>query len=138
MVDEPTPNCLCEPTPRVWPDTNTGTHSCLDTDEYTTFLTKRFDEVATLNQASDDARRETSLAMDVHCEQLEQTKELEAANDELENRMSALTAENKSILKGTLELTEELNAEKLSNSSLSSPCPAADARTSYHKIAFAT
>ena len=59
------------------------------------------------NQAFDDARRETLLTMDVLCEQLEQTKAL-AANDELKNRLSVLTMENESLLKRTLELTEEL------------------------------
>ena len=109
MVDEPTPNCLCEPTPpRVWPDTNdTGTQCCVDTDEHTTFVTKRFDNVATLNQAFDDALRKTSLTMDVLCEHLEETKAL-AANDELKNSLSAHTMENQSLLKRIFELTEEL------------------------------
>ena len=111
MVDEPTPSCLCEPTPpRVWPDSaDPGTQCCVDTDEYAAFLTKRFDDVTTLNQAFEDARRETSLTMDVLCEQLETTKELEAANEALQKRLSALTAENESLLQRTLELTEELS-----------------------------
>ena len=98
MVDVPTPNCLSEPTPpQVWPDTNdTGTQCCVDTDEYTVFLTKRFDDVAKLNQAFDDTRRETSLTMDVHYE-LEQINEFEAAIDEVKKRLAALTAENESL-----------------------------------------
>ena len=46
--------------------------------------------------------------MDGLCEQLEHTKELKAANDELKKRLLALTAKTESLLKRTLELTEEL------------------------------
>ena len=67
MVDEPTSNCLCEPTPPpVLPDTtDTGVQRCVDTDKYSAFLTKQFDNVDTLEKAFKEARKEASKTLDV-------------------------------------------------------------------------
>ena len=95
MVDEPTSNCLCEPTPPpVLPDTNdTGVQCCVDTDEYSAFLTKQFDNVPTLERAFNEALKEASNTLDVLCEQLEKSRALDDANEQLKQRLSTLTTE---------------------------------------------
>ena len=95
--------------PPVLPDTNdTGVQCCVDTDEYSAFLTKQFDNVAILERAFNEARREASNTLDVLCEQLEKSQALEHANEQLKQRLSTLTTENESLLKRTFELTDEL------------------------------
>ena len=69
MVTDTTtePKNLCEPTlPRVWPDTNnTSVQLRVDSDEYSAFLTKQCDNVATLEQAFKEARKPASDNLDV-------------------------------------------------------------------------
>ena len=110
MVDEATSNCLCEPTPPpVLPDTDgTGVQCCVDTDEYSAFLTKQFDNVATLERAFKEARKEASNTLDVLCEQLEKSQALEDENEQLKQRLYTLTTENGALLERTFELTDEL------------------------------
>ena len=110
MVDEPTSNCLCEPTPPpVLPDTNdTGVQCCVDADEYSAFLTQQFDNVIILERAFKEARKEASNTLDVLCEQLEKSQALEDEHEKLKHRLSTLTLENESLLKRTFEHTDEL------------------------------
>ena len=93
MVDEPTSNCLCEPTPPpVLPDTNdTGVQCSVDADEYSAFLTQQFDNVTTLERAFKEARKEASNTLDVLCEQLEKSQVLEDEHEKLKQRLSTLT-----------------------------------------------
>ena len=110
MVDEARSNCLCEPTPPpVLPDTDgTGVQCCVDTDEYSAFLTKQFDNVATLERAFKEARKGASKTLDVLCEQLEKSQALDDENEQLKQRFYTLTTENGALLKRTFELTDEL------------------------------
>ena len=110
MVDESTSNCLCEPTPPpVLPDTNdTRIQCCVDTDEYSAFLTKQFDNVVTLEQAFNEARKEASNTLDVLCEQLEKSQAREDEHEKLKQRPSTFTTENEVLLKRTFELRDEL------------------------------
>ena len=110
VVDEPTSNCLCESTPPpVLPDTDdTGVQCCVDTDKYSAFLTKQFDNVATLERAFIEARKEAPNNLDVLCEQLEKSQALEDENEHFKQRLSTLTTENEALLKRTFELTDEL------------------------------
>ena len=67
MVDEPTSNCLCEPTPPpVLADANdTGVQCCVDADQNSAFLTQQFNNVTTLERAFKEARKEASNTLDV-------------------------------------------------------------------------
>ena len=106
MVEEPTSNCLCEPTPPpVLPDTNdTGVQCYVDADEYSAFLTQQFDNVTTLERAFNEARKEASNTLDVLCEQLEKSQAIENEHEKLKQRLSTLTTENQALLKRTFEL----------------------------------
>ena len=110
MVDEPTSNSLCEPTPPpILPDTNdTGVQCSVDADQYSAFLTQQFENVTTLDRAFKEARKETSNTLDVLCEQLEKSQALEDEHQKLKQRLSTLTIENETLLKRTFELTDEL------------------------------
>ena len=110
VVDEPTSNCLCEPTPPpVLPDANdTGVQCSVDADEYSAFLTQQFENVTTLDRAFKEARKEASNTLDVLCEQLEKSQALEDEHEKLKQRLSTLTIENETLLKRTFELTDEL------------------------------
>ena len=94
-VDEPTSNCLFEPTPPpCLPDTNdTGVQCCVDTDDDSVFLTKHFDNVATLEGAFSEARNEASNTLDVLCERLDKSQPVDDANEQLKQRLFTLTTE---------------------------------------------
>ena len=110
MVDEPTSNCLCEPTPPpVLPDTNdTGIQCCVDADENSAFLTQQFDNVTIHERAFNEARKEASKTLDVLCEQLEKSQALEDEHEKLKQKLSTLTTENEALLERSFELTDEL------------------------------
>ena len=111
MVDEPTSNCLCEPTqPPVLPaDTNdTGVQCSVHAEEYSAFLTQQFDSVTTLERAFNEARKEAPNTLDILCEQLEKSQALEDEHEKLKQRLSTITIENEPLLKRTFELTDEL------------------------------
>ena len=110
LVDEPTSNFFCEPTPPpVLPDTNdTGVQCCVNTDEYSAFLTKQFENVTTLKRAFNEEGNEATNTFDVLCEQLEKSQAVEDENGQLKQRLSTLTTENESFLRHTFELTDEL------------------------------
>ena len=97
MVDEPTSNCLCEPTlPPVLPDTNyTGVQCCVDADENSAFLTQQFDNVTTLERAFNEAHKEAPNTLDVLCEQLEKSQALEDKHEKLKQRLSILRQKTK-------------------------------------------
>ena len=110
MVDEPTSNCLCEPTPPpVLPDTNdTGVQCFVDADEYSAFLRQQLDNATTLEREINAARKEASNTLDVLCERLEKSQALEDEHEKLKQRLSTLRTENEALLKRTFELTDEL------------------------------
>ena len=94
-------------TPSLADTNDTGVQYCVDTDEYSAFLTKQFDNVVTLERAFNEARKEASNTLDVLCERLEKYEALKDANGQLKQRLSTLTTENENLLKRTFELTVE-------------------------------
>ena len=101
---------FCEPTPpSVFPDTHdTGVQCCVDTHEYSAFLTKQFVTVANLERGFNGARKEVSDTLDNFCEQVEKSQALEDANKQLKHRLPTLATENESLLKRTFEITDKL------------------------------
>ena len=111
-VDEPTGNCLCEiPSPPVLPDNLDAQTECnLDADAYTSFKHPEFDSVDRLSQGFEEAKLAANSAFKELCEEILRSTSLKDQITDLKTRIATLTSENESLLKRTLELTEDVSA----------------------------
>ena len=106
MVDEPTSNCFCEPTPPpVLPDTNdTGVQCCFDT--VLSYPSSSRTSPLPNEHLTKPATKPPILWMS--CELLEKLQALEDENEQLKLRLSTPTSANESFLRPNFELTDEL------------------------------
>ena len=113
-VDEPTGNCLCEiPPPPVLPDNLDAQTECnLDADAYTSFKHPEFDRDDRLSQGFEEAKLAANSAFKELCEEILRSNSLKDQITDLKNRIATLTSENESLLKRTLELTEDVSSLK--------------------------
>ena len=111
-VDEPTENCLCEiPPPPVLPDNlNAQTECNLDADAYASFKHPEFDSVDRLSQGFEEAKLAANSAFKELCEEILRSNSLKDQITDLKTRIATLTSENESLLKRTMDLTEDVFA----------------------------
>ena len=113
-VDEPTGNCLCEiPPPPVLPDNLDAQTECnLYADAYTSFKHPEFDSVDHLSQGFEEAKLAANSAFKELCQEILRSISLKDQITNLKTRIATLTSENKSLLKRTLESTEDVSSVK--------------------------
>ena len=105
---------VCEiPPPPVLPDNlDAQIERNLDADAYTSFKHQEFDSVDRLSQGFEEAKLAANSAFKELCEEINRRNSLKDQITDLKTRIAALTSEYGSLLKRTLELTEDISSLK--------------------------
>ena len=124
-ADEPTENCMCEPTPPpvlpevddiatqcTTPDTCSVETQCdFEADENTAIKCSRFDTVDRLVQTFREAKTLANAAFAELCSQVNEViQQKKIAN--LQQRITDLTTQNEALIKRTLDLKEDVSSLK--------------------------